>query len=307
MLGQFIHLAVVVGWPKLLLIGVVILIGLTPRGGLWRTGSAALAVIAAILLFFLDCYEKLRLAGEMDKLRQFARTAVIEQRSDKIEATKVSRVIDVMARELISDDPRAVMLHDHATAYDMSLTDAYVEKFIESESVNNPKLAARAALGVFVDRMNAELPETGDNVLYFLAKGYESVFRKLKDVDPQACAAFMQGEGLLNSNAASEFYGAADLAFRTMPDKTRPVSKGTRDEAIAFGERALGRDRLAELMAQKQAFPDTCEDLATIYAAVLTENSPAAFAASRYWLQPHHIIARFSGRDARESPPRQSR
>ena len=293
MLETISDLAAVVGWPKLLLAGLVILINLAPRDRWWRAGSALLALAIAASLVYLDWSEKQRIYGEARDLRQYARTAVIEQRVDKIEATKTKRIIDAMARGLLADDPQAVTLHDSAIAYDMTLGDAYVDQFLKLASPDDsPALAARWSLSVFNDRMNAELPQTGDNVLYFLSKEYERVFRKLKDVDPSACPAFMNGKSLLSSNALSDVYGAIGIAFRTMPDKTRPVSKGTRADAMAFGERVLGRERLATLMARTQSSPDTCDSLASIYAAITADSSPAAFAASRYWLQPYRLVVR---------------
>ncbi len=243
MLETIVDVAAVVGWPKMLLAGLVVFISLTPRGFAWRAGAAALALAAAAFLVYIDWSEKNRLYGENRTLRQTAREAVIEERVKKIEAGSTRRVIDGMARELMSDDPRALMLHDSATAYDSALTDIYVDRYLHLDSNNNPQMAAIWANNVFVDRMNAELPEAGDNVLHFLAKGYEPLFRKLKDVDPQTCAAFLTGKSILTPRALGEAFFAVELAFRTMPDKTRPVSKGTRADAMAFAERALGRER----------------------------------------------------------------
>lgn len=291
MLETINDFALVIGWPKLTLAGLVILVSLAPRGLIWRVGSAALAVAVAASFAWVDLYEKRRTYAEHHQLRQYARNAVLEQRTQKIEAEKTRRVVDSLAREIIAEDKRALMLHDSAIRYDAALADTYVDRFLQLAPANNPSLAALWSLEVFIGRMNAELPEAGDNVLYFLARGYEPLFRRLKAVDPQACSAFMAGKGLLGPAALGDTFAAVELAFRTMPDKTRPVSKGTRAEAIAFGERALGPERLSELMAQTQPVADTCEDLATLYAAIQADGSPAAFAAGRYWLQPHRLQA----------------
>ncbi|MGD9799859.1 MAG: hypothetical protein AB7V02_04580, partial [Parvularculaceae bacterium] len=114
MLETIFGVAAVVGWPKLLLAGLVVVINLVPRGMSWRAGSAALAVAVASILIFLDWSEKRRVYGENWELRQTARNAVIEQRAQKIEATKTRHVIDGMARELISEDLMALTLHDVA-------------------------------------------------------------------------------------------------------------------------------------------------------------------------------------------------
>lgn len=283
--------AVIIGWPTLTLTALIALVAFAPRGMAWRAGSIIVALGAAAGLIFTDYAEKGQTHAKHDNLRNHARRAVIEQRSDDIEAKRARKVIAVLAREVMSDTQELTFLLDSALAYDPALEKVYIDAVLASATPErNPFFAARDGLNVFVTLWRAGLPTARDNVIHFIAKDYERIFTGLKDSQPQACAGYMTGKGLLNTEAKFELYRAVGASFRTMADKTWPISKGTKADAITFAERVLGRERLTELLELKQPFADTCDDLAMIFAAVHADESPAAYAAARHWMKASELL-----------------